>query len=162
MSNLSRLSLVRVWGVLLLSWFRRLRVAAGCPHPRMRDTHTPANRPQGGLQKPSKGDELVKVEFMTEPGVESGVIASDLSGVSTASEQCMLKCTPGDALLDALNDPSVLELFPAGNLDGAIDEFQVTGQRFWRPPCSFLKADVIAHLWTRQLLCGLLTAGRLP
>lgn len=79
---------------------------------------------EGGLQKTPRADELVKVEFTTEPAVENRTITSDLSCISSTSGQGMLKCTANEALLDALNDPSVLELFPAGNLDGTIDEFQ--------------------------------------
>ena len=107
-----------------------------CPRAEC-DAQNLGNVPQGGLQKTPRADELVKVEFTTEPAAENRTIASDLSCISSTSGHGMLKCTASEALLDALNDPSVLELFPAGNLDGTIDEFQVTDRGFVTPSLVF-------------------------
>lgn len=73
---------------------------------------------------PQDGDDLVRIEIGGEGQLEGRTSASDLSGVSSTSDQCLLKCTAGDALLDALNDPSVLELFPGDTLDGGMEDFQ--------------------------------------
>ncbi|CAD7696549.1 unnamed protein product [Ostreobium quekettii] len=77
-----------------------------------------------GRKGPEGGGELVKVEVLSEAcGEGTACGCGGASGSSSASEGTMLKCTADDALLDALNDPAVLELFPA-SLEGGMDGFQ--------------------------------------
>lgn len=80
----------------------------------------------GSEESPRECGDAAKIEIGAEGRLEGRTSASDLSGVSSTSDHCILKCTAGDALLDALNDPSVLELFPGDTLDGGMEDFQVT------------------------------------
>eukprot|EP00803_Ostreobium_quekettii_P003232 evm.model.scf_3976EXC.2 EVM.evm.TU.scf_3976EXC.2 scf_3976EXC:7777-8725(-) len=68
-------------------------------------------------------DDQVKVEFVSAAAPDGLGCGSGQSWASVASEGSMLKCTPDDHLLDALNDPAVLELFPA-SMDGGMEGFQ--------------------------------------